>query len=54
VLEFVRDPEEIKFMKTREYIENASHPLVVLATCIFAVVVTVALPWMLMGSASIQ
>lgn len=54
VLEFVRDPEELKFMMAREYVEDASHPLVVIATCIFAIAITVVLPWMLMGSNSIQ
>jgi hypothetical protein len=53
VLEFVRDPDELKFMLTRDYVENSSHPLVVIATCVFAIAVTVFLPWVLMGSTSV-
>lgn len=49
VLEFVRSPEEMKFM-AREYVENASHPLVVIATLVIALCVTVAIPWVFMST----
>lgn len=50
VLEFVRSPEELNFLKAREYVENASHPLVVIATCMLALFVTVAIPWVFMST----
>lgn len=50
VLEFVRSPEEMKFMMTKKHVENASHPLVVIATCVFAIAVTVVIPWMFMST----
>ncbi|KAG5670937.1 hypothetical protein PVAND_001166 [Polypedilum vanderplanki] len=52
VLEFVRDPDELKFMMERDYVEDSSHPLVVIVTCVFAIAITVFLPWILMGSSS--
>lgn len=50
VLEFVRSPEELRFMMKREYVDNASHPLVVVATCLFAIAVTIVVPWVFMST----
>lgn len=54
VLEFVRSPEEMRFMKAREYVENASHPITVVMTCILALCVTVVIPWVFMSTGGIQ
>lgn len=55
VLEFVRDPEEELFMAKNEFKhsfsdQHASHPIVVISTCICAIAVTVLLPWLMVGS----
>jgi hypothetical protein len=39
----------MRFMMTKEYVENASHPLVVIVTCVFAIAVTVIMPWAFMS-----
>lgn len=56
VLEFVRDPEEEIFMAKTDFghsfqDQTASHPIVVISTCICAIAVTVLLPWLMIGSA---
>lgn len=55
VLEFVRDPEEELWMAKNDfnhsfYDQTASHPFVVISTCICAIAVTVLLPWLMIGS----
>lgn len=55
VLEFVRDPEEVRFTSKDEFNlsfndQTASHPIVVISTCICAIAVTVLLPWLMIGS----
>lgn len=55
VLEFERDPEEELWMSKREFghsfqDQQASHPIVVISTCICAIAVTVLLPWLMIGS----
>lgn len=56
VLEFVKDPcEDEQFLVSGECNntfrnQTISHPLVVCATCICAIAVTVLLPWFLIGS----
>lgn len=55
VLEFVRDPEEEHFTSKGEFNhsfhdQTASHPIVVISTCICAIAVTVLLPWLMIGS----
>lgn len=56
VLEFVKDPcEDEQFLVNGDCNntfrnQTISHPLVVCATCICAIAVTVLLPWFLIGS----
>lgn len=56
VLEFVKDPSEDELilvngdLNNTFRIETISHPIVVCATCICAIAVTVLLPWFLIGS----
>jgi hypothetical protein len=55
VLEFTRDPEEIRFTSKDDFHlsftdQTASHPIVVISTCICAIAVTVLLPWLMVGS----
>ena len=54
VLEFVRDPEEERFISKDFDLsfsdQTASHPIVVISTCICAIAVTVILPWLMIGS----
>ena len=54
VLEFVKDPAEDEQILVNELQafknETISHPIVVCATCICAIAVTVLLPWLLIGS----
>lgn len=56
MLEFIKDPDEDgdcwasgrRRYHTKE--RTASHPIVVMATCIGAIVITVLLPWLMIGS----
>lgn len=56
VLEFIKDPEENntrwsggrRRYQLRE--RTASHPIVVVATCLGAIVITVLLPWLMIDS----
>jgi hypothetical protein len=55
VLEFVRTPEEELFTSKHDFNhsftdQTASHPIVVISTCICAIAVTVLLPWLMIGS----
>lgn len=56
VLEFIKDPEENdnKCWNTRRRYHfkdgTTSHPIVVVATCVGAIVITVLLPWLMIGS----
>lgn len=55
VLEFERDPEEERFTSKLDHNlsftdQTASHPIVVISTCICAIAVTVLLPWLMIGS----
>lgn len=56
VLEFVKDPAEDELILVNGDLNNTfrseaiSHPIVVCATCICAIAVTVLLPWFLIGS----
>ena len=56
VLEFVKDPAEDELILVNANLNNTfrseaiSHPIVVCATCICAIAVTVLLPWFLIGS----
>lgn len=56
VLEFVKDPSEDELILVNGNLNNTfrsetiSHPIVVCATCICAIAVTVLLPWFLIGS----
>lgn len=56
MLEFIKDPDEDddcwssgrRRYHTKE--RTASHPIVVMATCVGAIVITVLLPWLMIGS----
>lgn len=56
VLEFIKDPDEEKTCwasgRRRYHFKErtASHPIVVVATCVGAIVITVLLPWLMIGS----
>ncbi|CRK88004.1 CLUMA_CG001790, isoform A [Clunio marinus] len=57
VLEFIKDPEENNEYwarrRRRRYHQNegaASHPIIVVITCVGAIVITVLLPWFMIGS----
>lgn len=54
VLEFVRDPEELKFMMECEYGSNTSHPFIAITTVVLTIAITVVLPWVYLGSNGIQ
>jgi hypothetical protein len=59
VLEFIKDPEErsncLAHGRRRYHYKDgsASHPIVVVATCVGAIVITVLLPWFMIGSSSV-
>lgn len=55
VLEFERDPEEDRLLSRGEYNHSFSdqkptHPIVVGATCLCAIAITVLLPWLMVQS----
>lgn len=56
MLEFIKDPEEDNGCwpneRRRHHMRErtASHPIVVVATCVGAIVITVLLPWLMIGS----
>lgn len=56
VLEFIKDPEEYNNSwsnsRRRYHLRErtASHPVVVVATCVGAIVITVLLPWLMIES----
>lgn len=52
VLEFVRDPEELKFMM--ECGSNNSHPFIAITTVFLTIAITIVLPWVYLGSNGIQ
>lgn len=49
VLEFVRSPEEMKFMMAEECVGSSSHPFVVVVTCVCAIFITIVFPWVFMS-----
>lgn len=56
VLEFVKDPDEDNERwpngrrRYQQRDETASHPLIVIGTCLAAIGITVLLPWLMVGS----
>ena len=55
VLEFIKDPEENKNCwpsgrRRYQFKKHSSHPIVVVATCLCAIIITVLLPWLMIGS----
>lgn len=57
MLEFIKDPEEENDCwpneRRRYHMKHrtaSSHPIVAVATCVGAIVITVLLPWLMIGS----
>lgn len=54
VLEFVRDPEELKFMTEYEYSDNTTNSIVAITTVIITIGITIVLPWVYLGTNGMQ
>ena len=60
VLEFIKHPDEINDAwpssgRRRYHLSerNSSHPITVVVTCVGAFVITILLPWLMVGSSGV-